>query len=125
MSIVGPAVCNPHFTNPNDPFPSIIGTTQTSTATISNADGTVTVTYSINCPQGDFCFQIVANAAAAPGNGNTASQAENHVCARRSSSPSAAANDERFRRRPEGGGLQRRHLAEHDEERDDHRHQRR
>ena len=62
MTLIGPASCNPHFSNPDDPFPNNIGGTQTSTITIAAANGTLTVQYQLTCQQpGDYCFQIVAN----------------------------------------------------------------
>jgi hypothetical protein len=78
----GSAACMPTFSNPLDTHPSIINGQFVSTATIAGANGNVIVSYTINCPvAGDYCFQIVANAAASPGNGDIASQTENQVCA--------------------------------------------
>ena len=78
LSLVGPAVCNPHFTVPLDFFPSNFGGTQTSTAFIAGASGTVTIKYSFNCPPGDFNFQFIANLS--PGSEDTAdNQFENHI----------------------------------------------
>jgi hypothetical protein len=77
----GSAACMPTFSNPLDTHTSIINGQFVSTATIAGANGPVIVSYTINCPvPGDYCFQIVANAAASPGNGNIASQVENQVC---------------------------------------------
>jgi hypothetical protein len=82
MSLSGPAICNPHWTSPLDPFPSSIGGTETSVVTILAANGVVTLTYSIDCPTpGDFGpFQIIANVAPGVGDPNLANnQVENHV----------------------------------------------
>ncbi|MEK7248459.1 MAG: thrombospondin type 3 repeat-containing protein, partial [Chloroflexota bacterium] len=79
LSIVGPAVCNPHWTNPLDAFPSSIAGTQTSVVTITGASGAGSATYSINCPAGSYSFQIVANLSAGPGEEIADNQFENLV----------------------------------------------
>jgi hypothetical protein len=83
MTMIGPASCNPRFSNPNDPVPNNVGGSQNSTITIPAANGTLTVQYQLTCQQpGDYCFQIIANIAAEPGDPNLANnQAENQVCA--------------------------------------------
>ena len=82
LSLVGPAVCNPHWVTPilqlfNNTFAGI----QTSVITIPSAGpGTVVASYSFNCPPGDFSFQIIANLTPGVGETNTANnQVENHV----------------------------------------------
>lgn len=79
LSLVGPAICNPHWTNPLDSFPSNIGGTQTSVVTIPGASGSGTATYSINCPAGDYQFQIVANLTPGSGEDTSNNQFENIV----------------------------------------------
>jgi hypothetical protein len=81
MSIVGPAVCNPHWTNPLDSFPSNIAGVQTSTVTYGFTSGVVTATYSFNCPNvpGDYTFQIIGNLTGGAGEDMSNNQVENHV----------------------------------------------
>ncbi len=79
LSIVGPAICNPHWTNPLDAFPSQINGIQTSVVTIPGASGAGSATYSINCPAGSYSFQIVANLSAGAGEDTTNNQFENIV----------------------------------------------
>jgi hypothetical protein len=80
LSLVGPAVCNPHWTNPLDPSPSNVGGTQTSVVTIPGASGPGVATYSVTCPQGDYGpFQIIANLTPGPGEDTNNNQFENHV----------------------------------------------
>jgi len=79
LSLVGPAVCNPHWTNPLDAFPSNIAGTQTSVVTIPAASGSGTATYSVNCPAGDYSLQIIANLTPGGGEDTSDNQFENHV----------------------------------------------
>lgn len=79
LSLVGPAICNPHWTNPLDAFPSNIAGIQTSVVTILGASGAGSATYSINCPAGSYSFQIVANLTFGPGEETADNQFENIV----------------------------------------------
>jgi hypothetical protein len=80
LSLIGPAVCNPHWTNPLQLFNNTVGGIQTSVVTIPNVSAAVTATYSFNCPPGDFTLQIVANLTPLPGDTtNQPQQVENHV----------------------------------------------
>lgn len=79
LSLVGPSVCNPHWTNPLDAFPSNINGVQTSVVTITGASGSGTATYSVTCPVGDYDLQIIANLTFGPGEETSDNQFENHV----------------------------------------------
>jgi hypothetical protein len=81
LSLVGPAVCNPHWVNPGGAVNNIIAGVQTSVVTIPSAGpGVVTATYSFNCPAGSYSFQIIANLTPQAGETNIANnQIENHV----------------------------------------------
>jgi hypothetical protein len=52
LTIAGPVACDPHWVNPLDSFPSIIGGTQTSVVVIPGASGVVNADYSVTCPVG-------------------------------------------------------------------------
>jgi len=60
LTIAGPTMCNPHWVNPLDSFPSIIGNTQTSVVVIPNASGVVMADYSVTCPNVADCNLDVA-----------------------------------------------------------------
>jgi hypothetical protein len=79
LSLVGPAVCNPHWTNPLDLFPSNIGGIQTSVVTIPGASGVGVATYSVNCPPGDYVLQVIANLTPGAGEDTSNNQFENHI----------------------------------------------
>lgn len=79
LSLVGPAVCNPHWSNPLDAFPSSIAGVQTSVVTIPGASGAGSAQYQITCPAGSYSFQIVANLTAGPGEETADNQFENLV----------------------------------------------
>jgi hypothetical protein len=79
LSLIGPAVCNPHWSNPLDAFPSIIAGVQTSLITIIGASGAGSAEYQITCPAGSYSFQIVANLTAGPGEETANNQFENIV----------------------------------------------
>ena len=80
LSITGPAICDPHWVNPLDPFPSVIAGTQTSVVTILGASGVVNADYSVNCPVGGpYNIQIVANFTPGAGEDTSNNQDENVV----------------------------------------------
>jgi hypothetical protein len=80
LSITGPAVCNPHWVNPLDAFPSIVAGVQTSVVTITGASGVVSADYSVTCPVGGpYNFQIVSNLSPGSGEDTTNNQDENLV----------------------------------------------
>jgi hypothetical protein len=89
LTLVGPAVCNPHWVTPIlDLYPSNIAGIQTSVITIASPGTSGSATYSFNCPPGDYPgpggipmgFQIILNLAIPTGESITAdNQFENHV----------------------------------------------
>ena len=85
LSLTGPAVCDPHWTNPLDAFPSNIGGTQTSVVSIPGLDGAFDspflAVYSVNCPvPGPYNVQVVANySSASPDADPTNNQDENLI----------------------------------------------
>ena len=80
LSLVGPAVCNPRWSSPADNFPSQVGGTQTSVVTIPGASGTITASYTVNCPVGGpFNLQVVANVTAGAGEDTSNNQDENTI----------------------------------------------
>jgi hypothetical protein len=80
LSLTGPAVCDPTWTNLLDPFPSVIGGTQTSVITYPGASGVVMSDYSVSCPVGGpYNIQIVSNLTPGPGEDTTNNQDENVV----------------------------------------------
>jgi len=85
LSLTGPAVCDPHWTNPLDAFPSIIGGTQTSVVSAPGltaaGDSPFLAVYSVNCPvTGPYNIQVVANySSASPDADPTNNQDENTI----------------------------------------------
>jgi hypothetical protein len=80
LSLTGPAICDPHWVNPLDPFPSVIAGTQTSVVTIPGASGVVNADYSVNCPVGGpYNIQVVANLTPGGGEDISNNQDENVV----------------------------------------------
>jgi hypothetical protein len=63
LSLTGPAICDPHWVNPLDAFPSVVGGIQTSVVNILGLNtGTYTYDYSVNCPVGGpYNVQVIAN----------------------------------------------------------------